>query len=503
MTAAESGRSLKSAATRAVRMTAVGGGGRALIEAAELVLLARLLGPTAFGLMAMVLIIIGMCRILAGMGLADSLVQRKTLSKDEFNAVYWINNGLAIAVYLVLVASKGLIADIVNMPAISALVPWAGAILVLESAGAGHRALLRRELRFGGLAVIDVTSTLVGAVAAVLVALLVSPTVWALITGVVIRSVISNVVLVMMGISSGWAGRPVIDIGVARPFLGFGGYKAGAMVFNYFGSKSDQLLLGALLGSHQLGIYNMAVTLVREPIRKLNPVVTQVAFPLFSRVQDSPARLRSGYLKMLELVAFVNAPVIFGLAAVAPVAVPVLLGPEWTGAVILIQILAVYGLFSALGNATGALFWAGGYARWSFYWNMATAAVKPIIVTVAAIAAGAVGVAISVAALVAALFPISYMLRLRSMIGASGAEITRSVGLVALNAMGMAAVVGTVGAAVDLMPIPKLGTMIFAGICVYCGLAFLTQRRLLTTAMSLVRRQRSTDEQQTVGSLSA
>ena len=105
-------------------------------------------------------------------------------------------------------------------------------------------------------------------------------------------------------------------------YLSFGLYRVGAMAVNSFNSRFDQLLIGPLLGSGALGFYNMAFRLSQEPIQQINPILTNVAFPVFSKVQDQPGKLKRGYIQMIDLLTSINAPLLIGLAAIAPVAVP-------------------------------------------------------------------------------------------------------------------------------------------------------------------------------------
>lgn len=481
--------SMRGTAVRGVRLTAIGGGGKAVIQSLEVLILARLVNPSAFGLVAVVIIILGFCRIIASLGLADSLIQTKDLTKQQMATVHWMNLGFASLVCLLLFLARTLIAKLFGMPEAAPFIGWAGVILLIEAGGSVFNGVLRRNLRFGTVAMVDLTSTILGSVAAILVALFVSASAWALIAGFVVRTSIETAYYLTHGIRQGWAGLPSWSVAHTRPFLVFGQFKTGAMLLNYVASKSDQVLIGILFGSHQLGIYSMAVTIVRDPLAQLLPVITKVAFPLFSRVQGSQERLRPGYLKMIKMVGFASAPFLVAVAAAAPTAVPALMGLQWNEAIPVVQILAVYALFHAYGNATGSIFWAAGFARWSFYWNLFGVVVKPLAVIICASIAGFIGVPIGVSVLAPLLFVLSYFLRLRAVVGHCGKQLTEAIAgpIVASAIMGV--VMLTIDAGVTVAPIPKLAIMVTAGFGSYLAVSIITQRPSVDLALQVAGRR--------------
>src|SRR5262249_36314737 len=138
---------------------------------------------------------------------------------------------------------------------------------------------------------------------------------------------------------------------------------------NYLSERLDQLLIGTLLGARSLGFYNFAFNLTGRPIWRINPILTRVAFPIFSAVQHDREKLRRGYLRLLSLLTTINAPLLIGLATLAPVAVPLVFGRKWTDSIILIQILSLVTLSRSVGNPIGSLQLAKGRADLGFKWN--------------------------------------------------------------------------------------------------------------------------------------
>ena len=131
------------------------------------------------------------------------------------------------------------------------------------------------------------------------------------------------------------------------------------------------MIIGSLLGADALGFYNLAWNLIIQPISRINPVLTRVAFPVFAKLQMDREALKSGYLKMLRLLATTNFAALFGIAAVAPNLVPVVFGERWLPVVPLIQILSLVALIRAVINPVGSLLLSKGRADLGFKWNLA------------------------------------------------------------------------------------------------------------------------------------
>src|SRR5712691_7787785 len=92
--------------------------------------------------------------------------------------------------------------------------------------------------------------------------------------------------------------------------LAFGLYQMGERVLNFANSRLDQVLIGIFIGPHALGLYSLAWNLVLQPVTRLNPVLTRVAFPVFSLAQEEPERLKHGFLTLTWSLAAVNAPIL-------------------------------------------------------------------------------------------------------------------------------------------------------------------------------------------------
>lgn len=154
---------------------------------------------------------------------------------------------------------------------------------------------------------------------------------------------------------------------------------------NLYGLKGKEQFLFFLLGPLALGYYSVAYQLVMQPFSKINPILTQVSFPLFSVAQDDDEKLKRGYHKGVRLLVSINSPLLIGLAVIAPYLVPVVLGPGWEKTVVLIQILSLFVILRSVGNVSIGLVLAKEKYKWPFYWNLCILIVVPTAIYLATI----------------------------------------------------------------------------------------------------------------------
>jgi O-antigen/teichoic acid export membrane protein len=178
-----------------------------------------------------------------------------------------------------------------------------------------------------------------------------------------------------------------------KGYMSFGLYQMGERTLNFIYSRMDQLLIGMFLGPIALGYYSFAWNLIIQPVNRINPILTKVAFPLFARIQNEEERLKRGYLTLVRIVATINAPMLVGFAAIAPTLIPLIYGAQWAAAISLIPPLAVVGLLRCIMNPIGTLLLAKGRADLGFIWTLGVVLLNTAAVMISLQLSGAVGIA--------------------------------------------------------------------------------------------------------------
>jgi O-antigen/teichoic acid export membrane protein len=386
-----------------------------IVHFGQLIVLARLLSPVDFGLAAMVMVVIGLAQVYADAGVGNAIIHRQDNTVQALASLYWLNIGIGIALFLVIVLATPAIIDFFGEPRLETILPLAGLSVLVIPFGQQFQALMQKNLQFRLLAVIEISASLIGAAVAIALASK-GFGVHALIYGFLANAFVRTVCLVVAGIRQ-WRPAFRFKFSDVRGYFSFGLYQMGERTINFLSQRVDQLIIGTAIGALSLGYYNLAFSLAIFPVSRINPVLTRVAFPVFAKVQDDNAKLLKGYMLLQRIVALINFPILVGMAVTAPVFVPIILGPQWEPSIPLIQILAFVGLLRATGNPVGALLLAKGRANVAFFWNLGVVAVLIPVVLLGAKLHGAVGVAIAVLATQIVLFWANYYVNIRSTIG--------------------------------------------------------------------------------------
>lgn len=355
---------LRGRSVRGGVVTLVSQGLKFVITTGSTAVLARILTPGDFGLIAMVAAVVGFAALFKDLGLSMATVQRERVGHAQVSAMFWVNVAVSTLIALLVAACSPLVAMLYREPRLVPVTIALGSTFILGGLAAQHTALLRRQMRFTALASIEVVSLAVGAAVAIAVAW---PTrsYWAL---VAMTATQAFVAAAMAWALSGWTpGRPRWDAD-ARGMLAFGGYLTGFNLLNYFTRNFDNVLIGAALGAGPLGLYSRAYNLLMLPIRQVNGPATAVAMPALSRLQSDPPAYRRFFLRAVSMMSLITAPIVAYSFADADLLVLLLLGEQWTGAVDIFRLLAPAAFVGAINIVPGWLCSSLGTTKKQFVW---------------------------------------------------------------------------------------------------------------------------------------
>lgn len=342
----------------------------------RLAILAHILSPKDFGLMGMVIVIIGLGQAFADMGLSQSVIWKQDATREQLSTLYWLNIMAGVAVFCIAIAISPLVAAFFRQPRLIGLIFWAAFIFPISAIGSQFQTLLQKNLRFDRLAMVEIASAALGATVAVTTALM-GQGVLALIWGQLAICTSASLLYCYIGLRK-WRPRLVFKPRNLHGFISFGLYQMGQQAVNAFAVNVDYIMVGRFLGPRLLGAYMLAWQIMVAPMTKMNPVLTRVAFPVFARRQTDDDSLRGGYVELSKMVALLTLPIMVLVAATAPVLVPVIFGPQWSAAIPVIQIFALLGLFRSLTNPVWSMLFAKGRADIGFKLTVAVAAVSTL-----------------------------------------------------------------------------------------------------------------------------
>jgi O-antigen/teichoic acid export membrane protein len=365
-------------------------GFRFVTSLAATIVLARLLTPEDYGLIGMVAIVTGFVSMFKDLGLSSATIQRPEVNDEEISTLFWVNVGLSVLIGLLTIAIAPAVSWFYGEPRLIRITMAYSIGLVFGGLAVQHEALLKRQMRFGVLAIADITA-LVTAIAVAIALAWSGASYWALVANQILFNLIYAVAIWS---ACRWRpGRPR-GLGQVRSMLRFGRNLTGFTTINYFARNLDNLLIGRFWGSEQLGLYARAYQLLILPIDQINVPLTSVAVPALSRLTDSPERYRRAYARLLEKIAMLTMPLMAFMIATSDWFVSFLLGPKWVGVSRIFALLGIAGLIQPVCNTTGWLFISQNRTGDLFRWGLMGPTI--IVVSIAAgLPWGAVGVAAS------------------------------------------------------------------------------------------------------------
>jgi PST family polysaccharide transporter len=350
-----------------------------IISLLSTMVMARLLTPRDYGLIGMVTVVTGFLTIFKDIGLSRATIQRSVLTHDEASSLFWINGGVGVCIALLTAAIAPVLARFYGEARLTDITIALSCGFLVSGFSVQHQALLRRRMHFGILAVNDVISITLAALVGITMAKE-RLSYWAIV-GFQLTFSVSGAMLAW--VACRW--RPSLPKRSTRvrEMLAFGGNITGFTVLNYFSRNSDDLLIGRIWGSQQLGLYAKAYQLLLFPLNQINLPVGGVAVPTLSRLVDEPERYRAAFTRTLDKIVMITMPLVMFLLVTADWLIAVVLGSQWVGASKIFMWLAIAGFVQPIGYTTGWLFTSQNRTGELLRWGILSSAIA-----VTSIAAG-------------------------------------------------------------------------------------------------------------------
>lgn len=310
---------------------------RVAVQTISMMILARLLDPTDYGLMALVMVVVSFADIFRDFGLSAAAIQAKTLTTAQRTNLFWANTLIGLALALLVVAIAPLVAAVFKEPLLVDLTRVMGVIFLINGAATQYRASLTRSLRFGIVAWTEVAAQAVGLALGVVLALR-GFGYWTL---AAMQICVSLTILVVLVAAAKWLpGLPRRNQQM-RPLLRFGGFLVGSQLVAFAANNIDSMVLGRRFAPDVVGYYDRPYRLLMLPLAQIRAPSTSVALPVLSKLQDDPKRYNDFLLKGQMALGL---GLVVGLGFVSGAAEPVtgvILGPEWAASAPVLALLAI------------------------------------------------------------------------------------------------------------------------------------------------------------------
>jgi O-antigen/teichoic acid export membrane protein len=308
------------------------------------IILARILLPEQFGLIAMVSIFFSIGNALMDSGLTSSLIRTPNAEQKDYSTVFFINLIGSLVIYIVIFFLAPFIASFYSQSILKNIIRLYSLSFIIQAFMGVQAARLTKELKFKLQMVMQLPSVIIGGTVGIILALH-GYGVWSLVWLSLTNSFFFTL---LHWVFSGW--RPVFDID--RPRLKYHfqfGYKLTLSgILNTLFDNAYNIIIGKLFSATQLGFYNRADTLQKLPVQNISTALNKVTYPMFAEIQNDDIRLKMVYKRIMQQVLFLIAPVMIILILIAKPLFHLLLTDKWLPAVPYFQILCVPGIFYPL-----------------------------------------------------------------------------------------------------------------------------------------------------------
>jgi lipopolysaccharide exporter len=315
-------------------------------------ILARLLLPSDFGMLGIAILTMNVFSQFTTTGFQAALVQKKSITASHLDSAWTVGIIRGIVLFGIVCLAAPYAARFFNHQEATTITRIVAFSLLLTACNNIYIVYLQKYLEFHKQFIYYIGGTLVDIFVAVYIALTyqsVWALVWGKLAGELVRCVLGYIICKQ---------RPHIKLSgkEIKELWRFGRWISGSTMLGFLLNKGDDMLVGKILGSTALGLYQTAYKISNISSTQITNIISHVTFPVYSKLQEDIPRLKAGYLKVLQFVAFLTFPITGLIFILAPDFVRLFLKHEWTPMTSSMQVLAIWGLFRSLGTTSGSVF---------------------------------------------------------------------------------------------------------------------------------------------------
>lgn len=447
--------------------------------------LARLLSPEDFGVVAAATLLVNLLFMVGNVGLGMALIKRRSIEEPVASTTFWAATGTGIVLAATLALCAPLLARALGQPDIAPYVVGLAPLLAITMVSNVSEARLLRELKFRWVYVADIAN--IAAYASVTLALAVAGAgAWSMVVGRVAGELVAGTIRL---VAARWWPQWRFDWRVVREDLAFNGHFLSMQVGSFLTKNLDYWVVSRALGAAALGTYYVAFVLPTILRQRMTWLATELLMPLLARAADDPPRLERIYRTSIETICAVAIPLLTGIALTADQVIGLAFGPDWTGAVAPLRWLAIAAAVEVTAQPAHAMFLALGRAEVPSRMMVVRLGAMAVALAIASAVSEelwTIAAAVTVATAVSVVVPHATVARRHGIPARRVAGWLLPIGVADLA---MAAAVVALGMAVDGAPLGLQAVVLaVAGACAYCGVLRAIDRPLTVRLADFGRR---------------
>lgn len=455
----------------------------------KLVILARILVPNDFGLMGIALLALACLETFSQTGFQQALIQKKEGTEKYLDVAWTFLLMRNLVIFAILFIGAPYIANFFDTPKVTPIMRIIGISLLFGGPGGiGGFANIgvlyfQKELEFNKQFIYHLTGTLADFAISVTAAIVLK-SVWALVFGLLA----GNIARFFVGFKiHPYRPRLNFDFDKAHELFRFGRWILASSILVFLVTQGDDIFVGKLLGTAFLGFYQMAYKFSNAPATEITHVISQVTFPAYSKLQDNPEGLRQGYLKTLQLTAFISIPLAGGIFILAPEFTRIFLGDKWMPMVPAMQVLALAGLMRSIQATTGPVFQAVGRPNIDTKWQVVRLIVLATTIYPLTLLWGMLGASIAVFASIFVTF-LGCSVMVIKVTGCDIRSYNKVVACPLVAGLFMVAVIFVLKGVVDTVGLLVFVLLVLLGFLVYVGFTYILDKFLHYGVWLLIKR---------------
>lgn len=320
-------------------------------------ILARLLTPDNFGIVAMAMSFIMLLELMGAFGFDMALIQRPGATREHYDTAWTFNVILGAIIALLMLLCSGVVADFYKEPNLALVIRVLAISPLVQGFGNIGVVAFRKEMEFYKEFKFLLSKRLITFPVTIGLALLFR-SYWALVVGTV-----SGRVLELWISYRVHPYRPKLTLTATHDLMHFSKWLLVLNVLGYFKERASDIVIGRMGGAQSLGLFNVTYELANMPGTELVAPINRAVYPAYAKIANDQVALRSEYLSVMGMITLIAVPAVAGLASTAKLIIPLALGSNWLDAVPILQLLALFGITQVMQSNAYALCLASGRAK--------------------------------------------------------------------------------------------------------------------------------------------